>query len=435
MEHPYDIHQLLRDEVIQARESGIDLTSIEAELGDITGLSIAEAYALFDRFAGLPRRADWAYDEPESLAEILATLPEAAPTVVDAGRLVSQVNGGWLGRIAGCNVGKPVEDGDRWNRARIKEYLEIAGAYPLRDYVPKLDPMPEGFELKHCWPTTTLGNVDGSARDDDIDYPILALHLVEKHGDELAREHVGLAWLGLFPFLRVFTAERAVYANLVSGIPAAQAATTRNPYREWIGALIRGDVYGWINPGNPRAAAEWAYRDASLSHTANGVYGEMWSAALVAAAFTATDAEAAIVESLRHVPPRSRLAEAVESVLAGFRAGLEWEAMLDAIEADYGHYNWVHTVNNAAVIAAGLLWGRGDYMTAIGLTVQGGLDTDSNAATVGSVMGVLLGVEALPAHLVDPLHDTTRSALFGFDNSRISGLAERTLALVRTPVV
>ena len=70
-------------------------------------------------------------------------------------------------------------------------------------------------------------------------------------------------------------------------------------------------------------------------------------------------------------------------------------------------------------------------MTAIGLPVQGGLDTDSNAATVGSVMGVLLGVDALPPYLVDPLRDTTRSALFGFDNSRISGLAERTLALVR----
>jgi hypothetical protein len=35
----------------------------------------------------------------------------------------------------------------------------------------------------------------------------------------------------------------------------------------------------------------------------------------------------------------------------------------------------------------------------------------------------------LPPHFIEPLHDRTRSALFGFDNSRISDLADRTLRL------
>ena len=99
------------------------------------------------------------------------------------------------------------------------------------------------------------------------------------------------------------------------------------------------------------------------------------------------------------------------------------------IQATYGHYSWIHTLSNAAVAMAGLLWGDGDYARTVGLTVMGGWDTDSNAATTGSVAGLLLGTSALPARFIDPLHDRTRSALFGYDNSAISELAARTARL------
>jgi ADP-ribosylglycohydrolase len=89
----------------------------------------------------------------------------------------------------------------------------------------------------------------------------------------------------------------------------------------------------------------------------------------------------------------------------------------------------VHTVNNAAVVVAGLLWGDGDFTASIGLTVQGGWDTDSNGATVGSVAGIISGAAALPSHWTTPLHDTARSAIRGFDRSRISELADRTARL------
>ena len=65
----------------------------------------------------------------------------------------------------------------------------------------------------------------------------------------------------------------------------------------------------------------------------------------------------------------------------------------------------------------------------MGNTVQSGCDTDSNGATVGSVLGGMLGASRLPAQFVEPLHDRTRSAVFGCDNSRISELAARTQSL------
>jgi ADP-ribosylglycohydrolase len=289
--------------------------------------------------------------------------------------------------------------------------------------------MPEGFTFNDVWPVTTRGHVDGSARDDDIDYAILALHLLEKYGKGLQPADVGQEWTGLLPLKQTFTAERAAYVNLAAGLSPPEVATFRNPYREWIGAQIRGDVYGYVFAGDPWSAASLAFQDASLSHVANGVYGEMWAAALVSAAFVSDDAAAAINTSLTVVPPQSRLSEAINDVVHMFESGLDWQQALDRIRNTYGHYSWVHTINNAALIVAGLLWGDGDYLTSVSFTVMGGWDTDSNGATTGSVAGILAGTAALPGHIIEPLHDRTRSAMFGYDNSKISDLAERTYAL------
>ena len=124
---------------------------------------------------------------------------------------------------------------------------------------------------------------------------------------------VGAAWLALLPYAQTFTAERAAYRNLVCGLVPPLTATVDNPYREWIGAQIRGDLWGYVCSGDPRAAARLAFADASLSHTANGIYGEMWVAALVAVAATTTDMAATLRASLEHVPPGE---EDVEYLLA-----------------------------------------------------------------------------------------------------------------------
>jgi len=429
MHDPLSAYDLVHDELAQARETGYQVDDLAERFAALSPDDTDELDRLYRDILFADRAPDWSYVEPEGLDAILASLPGDPLVPPDPARLPDQIAGGWLGRIAGCNLGKPVENGDHWTTARLKDYLQKARAWPLRDYVPVLDPMPDAFHLLPNWTETTRGRVDGSARDDDIDYPILGLHLLERHGRQLTPRLVADGWLQLLPYAQTYTAERAAYRNLVSGVPIERVAVTRNPYREWIGALIRGDIFGWTHPGDPRSAIRLAFQDASLSHVANGVYGELWSAALVAAAFTADSVREAFDRSLRSVPPRSRLAEALTEVRAMRDEGLGWEDAIAAIQRRWGHYGWVHTINNAAVIAAGLLWGEDDFSATVGLTVQGGWDTDSNGATAGSVAGVVLGAAALPDHFVAPLRDRTRSALFGFDNSVISELAERTVRL------
>lgn len=84
-------------------------------------------------------------------------------------------------------------------------------------------------------------------------------------------------------------------------------------------------------------------------------------------------------------------------------------------------------MNNAALVTAALLWGQGDYTRTIGLAVQGGWDTDCNGATAGSVFGAMYGSGALPGRWVDPLNDLVRSSIMGFDHSRVSELADRSV--------
>jgi hypothetical protein len=43
----------------------------------------------------------------------------------------------------------------------------------------------------------------------------------------------------------------------------------------------------------------------------------------------------------------------------------------------------------------------------------------------------VLGAAKLPSQFIEPLHDRTRSVIFGFDNSPISELARRTTAIAQ----
>ncbi|MDX3568063.1 ADP-ribosylglycohydrolase family protein [Streptomyces sp. ID05-47C] len=351
-------------------------------------------------------------------------------SVGNAPGLADRVLGGWLGRIAGNMLGKPVEEGDLWTRERIDRYLRRADALPLTDYLPEPAADHDGPPLRPEWRQCVRGRVHGSCRDDDIDYAILGLDLLETHGFGFSTEQVGDLWLLRLPYLQTFTAERAAYRNLANGLKPPLTATYDNPFQEWIGALIRADIHGWTSPGLPRRAAGLARRDAVLSHTGNGVYGAMWAAALVSAAFTAPTVRHAVDEALTVIPASSRLARTVRRVTSLHSTRLSWEDTLGTVARETAGLGWIHTVPNAAVLTAGLLYGDGDFTRTIALTVRGGLDTDSNGATAGSVAGVMTGAAAIPPQWTEPLRDTVRSAVFGFDGVRISELAERTLRLV-----
>ncbi len=426
-----DLRDLVLDEWHQSLSAGRDVEALEARVRDaVAAHDLARLRALREELRMAPPRGSWSYVEPQRAVDIRAHLE--APRPPDRWRgsteeLGDRLQGAWLARCVGCVMGKPVEGLDR---GTIERYLRAAGQWPQTGYVPRLDPLPAGVErLGPSADRALEGSFDACPRDDDLDYTVLGLHLLETHGARLTVADVAAAWLDRLPFTQTYTAERAAYRNLVTGDPPDAAALRDNPYREWIGALIRADVYGYVCPGDPARAVGLAMTDASLSHVANGIYGAMWAAALVAAAFTATDVREALAVAASCTPPRSRLREAVDLAVALHASGAGWEQALVEIDRLVGHLPWVHTINNAAGIAAALLWGEADLVRSVGLVVSLGWDTDSDAATVGSVLGAMHGTRVVPHALAAPLDDTLRSAVRDYDGSSITALARRTLAL------
>ncbi len=423
MHNALDPRDLVPDEAEQLVSAGYPAADLLARArqaaadDDLTALAAVET-----ELAALERPADWPYDEPPAAPVELPLAP------VDEDTLADRISGAWLGRCIGNTMGKPVEG---LSRADVQTYLRAADAWPLTGFVPYLETPPKGLRPHPSAGEASDGRFDAIPRDDDIDWTMLGLHLLETYGRGLTTDDVASEWLDRMPFTQTYTAERVAYRNLVAGLRPPLTATVRNPYREWIGALIRVDTYGYANPGDPAEAARLALVDASLSHTANGVYGAQWAAALVAQALVADSAADALRVAIEVVPPNSRLAVSQRAVLGLRTDGATAEQALDWVDSALD-YNWVHTLNNAAIISIALLWGDGDYRRTLGLSVSAGRDTDSNAATVGSTFGALHGASAVPADLVAQGNRIVRSAVRGFDRITIDELTTRTLAVRQT---
>lgn len=373
-------------------------------------------------------------DEPDEWSDIERLLPAPRTTARPAAVPFDRVHGAWLGRAAGCLLGKPVE---KIPRAGIEEIARATGNWPITGYFTA-----RGLtdEIAGRWPwnrrsaaTSLIENIDGMPEDDDLNFPLVALELLETHGGALTTDDVATAWLASLPAGRVFTAERAAYRNILDARPVPETATYRNPFREWIGALIRTDVYGWAHPGDVRAAAAAAWVDARLSHTRNGLYGAMWSAAMCSAALVSDTASAVLDAADGVVPPASRLARAValgRELGADLAAGRrDTAAALDVLHEEYAGMHWVHTLNNAALIACAIEGSSGRFDAGITLAVTGGWDTDSAGATVGSVLGALTGASGIDPAWTEPLHDRLATSMPGGEHRSIRRLAERTAAL------
>lgn len=366
--------------------------------------------------------------EPDCLEDIVALAQPVAPT--PGTELTDRIHGAWLGRAAGCLLGKPVE---KIPREGIRAIAESTGNWPISRYFTEigLDP---AIAARYPWnrrsrPTSLAENIDGMPEDDDLNFPLIALDLLERLGDGFTTDDVAQSWLANLPGGRVFTAERIAYRNLLDGYEPEVAGAIGNPFRDWIGAQIRADVYGWTHPGDPVTAARLAWTDARLTHGRNGLYGAMFAAAACSAAVVADDITTVIEAGLSVVPPESRFAQAI-TMGAGLSTQ-DIEVALDAIYARYGDLHWVHVLNNAAVLAYALVHGAGDYEKTITTAVTGGWDTDSTGATAGSLAGALLGAQALPAQWIDPLHNRLATTVPGFDGIGFDTLAARTVALAR----
>ncbi len=442
---------LIDIELMESKDEGKNIKEFEEKVKEIKLMKAgakkeALAGGILDEMAGLRAEEGYAYNEPSDLSGIAAGKPKSKlPVVMDkvnvsSAKSYDKIYGAWLGRCAGCLLGQPVEG---WHRARIEVLLKGTDNYPIDNYMSSI--VPDNIKRK-CdvsdYPGVYgnkmkgwINNVEYMPEDDDINYTIMGLKIVEKYGIDFIPENVAECWLDSLPILHLCTAERVAYRNVVNMIIPPDSASYRNPYREWIGAQIRADFFGYIAPGNPELSSFMAFRDASISHTKNGIYGEMFVAAMISAAAVTDDIKNIIDTGLSMIPEKSRLYESIHRVLDWSRTGVTWKDAIDKVHQIYDEKNahdWCHTIPNAMIVCIGLLYGELDFGKSIGIAVMAGFDTDCNGATVGSIMGMVLGADALPDKWIKPLGNKLKSGIDGNELVDISELAYRTLKLALT---
>lgn len=427
----------MKTEYRQSMEEGLDIERYEGLFNEIAKMESSDikdalADSMYQLIRRAPIRADYKYDEPSDLPAIRALRqPHPVAGTVPMGKaLEDKIAGAWYGRIAGCLLGKPVECIRTYD---LHPLLKESGNYPMHRYIRSTDITDERaeksqFHLKgRCYADT----VSCMPWDDDTNYTVLGQLLINRSGRDFIPQDVANLWLNFQPKDAYCTAERVAFCNFIRGYAPPASAVYHNPYREWIGAQIRGDYFGYINPGDPETAADMAWRDASISHVKNGIYGEMFISAMIACAAKTDSIEEIILGGLGEIPATSRLYEAIMAIVEDYRNGVTGEEAMAKIHREWDECNshdWCHTISNACIVAAALLHGGGAFGPSICMAVQACFDTDCNGATVGSILGMRGGLGCIGEEWTAPICDTLETPIFGVGKAKISTLVEKTMA-------
>ena len=178
---------LVGHELRQAREEGKDVDAVEERWLAAGGRPapgrgasqevsppqlVRLADELLDELDELPRPLQ--ADEPDE--PVLEPTPAREPDL-------DRIRGAWLGRAAGCVLGKPVEN---IPREGIRAIAQGTGNWPVRGWFTAegLDP---AVTERYPWnkasrPTSLAENIDGIPEDDDLNFTMLAVVLLERAG-------------------------------------------------------------------------------------------------------------------------------------------------------------------------------------------------------------------------------------------------------------
>ena len=420
----------------QSIEEGLDIERHRAFFEKVAAMKNGEektalSSKIFETVINADLRPDYEYDEPNDLKGIRKARQdyEIQGEVPDEDTLRSKILGAWTGRAVGCLLGKPIE-GIRSNE--LTPLLKETGNYPMHRYILSTDLTKEvRSRYKFFFNTAACADrVDGMPVDDDTNYVVLAQKIIEEFDKDFDSEDVATAWMRYQSVYSYFTAERIAYVNFINCIEPPASAMYKNVCREWIGAQIRGDYFGYICPGEPEAAAEMAFNDARISHVKNGIYGEMLVSAMIACAAVTDNIEDIIKGGLAQIPAKSRLYEAVTKIMEDYKNGVTLEECYDYIHSAYDEHTdhgWCHVISNAMIVTAALLYGEGDFGKSICMAVQTAFDTDCNGATVGSILGMRGGIDCIDDYWKNPVNGKIHTSIFGVGTVNIEDAVDKTM--------
>ena len=288
----------------------------------------------------------------------------------DLEQLRDKILGCWAGKNIGGTIGGPFE--------------RAAGPLDVTFYTHKLDGQP-------------LPN-------DDLDLQLIWLAGLEKYycPYELTPRIMGDLWND---FIVGHWNEYSVCStNITHGFYPPLSGRINNEKWKWSnGAWIRSEIWACCFPGSPDEAIRAAWLDACCDHYGEGIYAEMFTAALESAAFVEDDVHKLIDIALARIPAESRIGRAVRLAREYYDSGKTWQEARLALLEDSKDLGVFQAPCNVGFMVIGQLWGEGDLAKTVCTATNCGDDTDCTAGTAGAVIGIIKGFSRLPEEWLKPI--------------------------------
>lgn len=221
-----------------------------------------------------------------------------------------------------------------------------------------------------------------------------------------------------------------------------------NPHGAYnISGQFACESYGLLAPAMPRTAARTGVHYTHVSVSGEPVQATQLFAAMIAIAFGTDDLNRILDAGLAAVDPRSR----VHGIVSSTRAWCakhpdDWRATRRRILETYADSPGGEAADspggrcgyalNAACVVASLLYGKRDFAETLRLAFAMGWDADCNAATAGTVVGVIKGrawIQAQGWTLGDAYRNTSRPGLP--EDETITRFADRLFSAAQRAIV
>jgi hypothetical protein len=306
-------------------------------------------------------------------------------------QLKDKIKGGWAGQTIGVVYGAPVEF--KYQGSIIPDYQNI--------------PWREGY-VKYWWDKKP-------GLFDDIYTDLNFVEVFEKYGLNVPMDTIAHHWAGT-PY-HLAHANQASRYNILNGIMPPQSGNWKNnPHADDLDFQIEADFIGLMTPGMVNSATEIADRVGHIMNSGDGWYGGVYVSALYSMAFVADDVNEIVAQALKTIPEGTKFHDCITDVIKWHKQYPEdWQATWFELQK-----KWNNDVGcpkgvflsfdidakiNSAYVTIGLLYGNGNFTKSVDIATHCGQDADCNPATVGGVLGVMLGYSKIPAFWLKPLQE------------------------------
>lgn len=259
--------------------------------------------------------------------------------------------------------------------------------------------------------------------DDDTDVEYVYLHKMSKAGQSLLTPgEIRDAWLLHMDTNYLWVSNLRAWTLMGRGVrPPMTGQPVANELWAFIDAQLTTEFFGALCPGMPEEAlrlGDLPMRTTSFSFAqhASQFYAVLYAQALrVDPALTGREKALWLArEARRWIPDSSKSADIVDFVLNDFLNNPDvnnWEStrdkiydryMLNAGQHGFHYYAWTESSVNFACGVMCLLYGQCDYKRTVQIGTLSGWDSDNCTATMGGLLGLMLGYNQLVAQFPAP---------------------------------